>query len=54
MGILVTNYSFDGQTDIYRGEVRDVYTVGENIISVATDRLFLDIILTREFPTKVK
>lgn len=40
MAILATNYSFSGQDDdVYRGEVRDVYTIGSKLISVATDRL---------------
>lgn len=39
MSLLATNFTLDGQTDIYRGEVRDVYTVNDKLISVATDRL---------------
>lgn len=39
MSLVATNYSFDGQTEIYRGEVRDVYSIGNVLISVATDRL---------------
>ncbi len=38
-GLIATNCTFDGQSDIYRGEVRDVYTVDNKLISVATDRL---------------
>jgi phosphoribosylaminoimidazole-succinocarboxamide synthase len=40
VAILVTNYAFSGQdSDVYRGETRDVYTIGNHIISIATDRL---------------
>ena len=39
MAILATNYTFPGQTDVYRGETRDVYSLDTKMISVATDRL---------------
>ncbi len=39
MELLATNYSFKGQTDVYRGEARDVYSVDDHLTSIATDRL---------------
>lgn len=39
MNLIATNFSLPHQTDIYRGEVRDVYTIDSKIVSVATDRL---------------
>ncbi len=34
-----TNFNFKGQTDFYRGKVRDVYTIGDKLVMVATDRI---------------
>lgn len=39
MDIASTDFSFPGQTNIYHGKVRDVYSVGDKIIMVATDRI---------------
>lgn len=39
MAIVATNFLFDGQTDIYRGETRDVYILDDTLISIASDRL---------------
>lgn len=48
-----TNYNFPGQTDVYHGKVRDVYTVGEKLIVVASDRISaFDHILPKPVPHK--
>ena len=49
-----TDFTFPGQTAVYHGKVRDVYTIGDNkIISVATDRISaFDQILSRAIPYK--
>ncbi len=54
MPILSTNYEFPGQTNVYKGKVRDVYTINDTlIVSVATDRISaFDVILERPIPYK--
>lgn len=54
MEIPGTHFSFPGQTDIYRGKVRDVYTINDRkLVSVATDRISaFDVILPRPIPHK--
>jgi phosphoribosylaminoimidazole-succinocarboxamide synthase len=54
MAIPGTSFSLPGQTDIYRGKVRDVYTINnDTLVSVATDRLSaFDVILPRPIPHK--
>ncbi|RMF27722.1 MAG: phosphoribosylaminoimidazolesuccinocarboxamide synthase, partial [Bacteroidetes bacterium] len=48
-----TNFQFPGQTAFYRGKVRDVYTLGERLVMVATDRISaFDHILPRPIPFK--
>lgn len=48
-----TDFSFPGQTAVYHGKVRDVYTVGERLVSVATDRISaFDVVLPRPIPYK--
>lgn len=48
-----TNYNFKNQTGFYRGKVRDVYYLGNNMAIVATDRISaFDIVLPREIPFK--
>jgi phosphoribosylaminoimidazole-succinocarboxamide synthase len=38
--IIKTDFNFPGQTDVYKGKVRDVYTLKNNkLVIVATDRL---------------
>jgi len=34
-----TNFHFPGQTNFYRGKVRDVYTVDDQLIMIASDRI---------------
>lgn len=48
-----TNFHLPGQTAFYRGKVRDVYTVGERLVMVASDRISaFDHILPRPIPFK--
>ncbi len=51
--IAETNFHFPGQTGFYRGKVRDVYTIGDRIVMIATDRISaFDCILPRPIPYK--
>ncbi|HKK88529.1 MAG TPA: phosphoribosylaminoimidazolesuccinocarboxamide synthase, partial [Saprospiraceae bacterium] len=46
-------FSFPGQTDFYRGKVRDVYYFGEHMAIVVTDRISaFDHILPEPIPYK--
>lgn len=48
-----TRFEFPGQTDFYRGKVRDVYTIGDRLVMVASDRISaFDYILPRPIPYK--
>lgn len=48
-----TNFQLPGQTKFYRGKVRDVYTVGDRLVMVASDRISaFDHILPRPIPYK--
>ncbi len=48
-----TNFNFAGQTHVYHGKVRDVYTVGDKLIVIATDRISaFDHILPKPIPQK--
>lgn len=48
-----TNFKFEGQTDFYRGKVRDVYYFGDIMVMIATDRISaFDVILPRAIPDK--
>jgi phosphoribosylaminoimidazole-succinocarboxamide synthase len=48
-----TNFQLPGQTAFYRGKVRDVYTIGDRLIMVASDRISaFDHILPRPIPYK--
>lgn len=51
--IASTDFTFPGQTAVYHGKVRDVYTIGERIVMVATDRISaFDVVLPRPIPYK--
>lgn len=52
--LFTTEYSFDRQTGVYHGKVRDVYTIRDKYIAiVATDRISaFDVILPRPIPEK--
>src|SRR5215813_8666072 len=48
-----TNFKFKGQTNFYRGKVRDVYYFGDRMVMVATDRISaFDVVLPRAIPDK--
>ncbi len=49
-----TDFHFDGQTNVYHGKVRDVYTVKNNLlVMVATDRISaFDVVLPKGIPYK--
>lgn len=48
-----TNFTLPGQTHFYRGKVRDVYTVGDKLVMVASDRISaFDHVLPRAIPYK--
>lgn len=48
-----TNYRFKGQTDFYRGKVRDVYFFDDTVAMIATDRISaFDVVLPRPIPYK--
>ena len=51
--IMYTHFEFPGQTDFYRGKVRDVYTLNDQLIMVASDRISaFDHVLPRAIPYK--
>jgi len=48
-----TNFNFKGQTSLYHGKVRDVYSAGDLLIMVASDRISaFDVVLPRGIPFK--
>ncbi|MCS6991459.1 MAG: phosphoribosylaminoimidazolesuccinocarboxamide synthase [Chitinophagales bacterium] len=52
--ITQTDFNFSGQTSLYRGKVRDVYTIGTDLlVLIATDRISaFDVVLPRAIPYK--
>lgn len=51
--ILETRFQFPGQTAFYRGKVRDVYTLGDRLLMIASDRISaFDHVLPRPIPYK--
>ncbi|MDR2962898.1 MAG: phosphoribosylaminoimidazolesuccinocarboxamide synthase [Bacteroidales bacterium] len=52
--LTTTNFKFEGQTKVYNGKVRDVYTVKNNLlVMVATDRISaFDVVLPKGIPYK--
>ncbi len=52
--IKATDFKFPGQTAVYHGKVRDVYTVGDStLVSIATDRVSaFDAVLPKPIPYK--
>lgn len=49
----MNNFSFPGQTAFYSGKVRDVYTIGDRLVMIASDRISaFDVILPRPIPFK--
>lgn len=52
--IVKTDFSFPGQTNVYKGKVRDVYTINnDSMVMVASDRISaFDVILPKGIPYK--
>src|SRR5438270_3756341 len=52
--IATTDFKFPGQTRVYHGKVRDVYTINDKLlIMVATDRISaFDVVLPKAIPYK--
>ncbi len=52
--LVKTNYSFPGQTKVYHGKVRDVYTINNDLlVMIATDRISaFDVVLPKGIPYK--
>lgn len=48
-----TPYQFPNQTSYYKGKVRDVYGIGENLLMITSDRISaFDVVLPRLIPFK--
>ncbi len=49
-----TNYNFPDQTNLYHGKVRDVYSIGDDVlVMIATDRISaFDVVLPKGIPYK--
>lgn len=52
--ISATDFQFPGQTALYHGKVRDVYSIGDNLLlMIVTDRISaFDVVLPRAIPYK--
>ena len=52
--LVTTNFKFPGQTHVYRGKVRDVYSIGEDLlVMIASDRISaFDVVLPEGIPYK--
>ena len=52
--LVKTNYNFPGQTNVYHGKVRDVYSIGEDLlVMIASDRISaFDVVLPQGIPYK--
>ncbi|MGZ8558710.1 MAG: phosphoribosylaminoimidazolesuccinocarboxamide synthase [Chitinophagaceae bacterium] len=49
----MNTFTFPGQTTFYSGKVRDVYTIGDRLVMIASDRISaFDVILPRLIPFK--
>ena len=51
-----TNFNFPNQKSVYKGKVREVYTINDELlVMIASDRLSaFDVILPRQIPFKGK
>jgi phosphoribosylaminoimidazole-succinocarboxamide synthase len=48
-----TKYNFPNQTNYYKGKVRDVYSVGDYLVMIVSDRISaFDVVLPRGIPYK--
>ena len=47
-----TDFNFPGQTQVYHGKVRDVYSIGDDtLVMIATDRISaFDVVLPEGIP----
>ena len=54
MAISATHFNFPNQTAFYKGKVRDVYSIGEDLlVMIASDRISaFDVVLPRAIPFK--
>ncbi len=53
LAVKQTDFSLPGQTNFYRGKVRDVYSLGDRLVMVASDRISaFDHVLPRAIPYK--
>jgi len=54
MAISGTHFNFPNQTSFYKGKVRDVYSIGDDLlVMIATDRISaFDVVLPRAIPFK--
>jgi phosphoribosylaminoimidazole-succinocarboxamide synthase len=51
--LTTTEFNFPGQTGVYHGKVRDVYSIGNLLVMVATDRISaFDVVLPKGIPYK--
>lgn len=52
--LVKTNFHFTGQTNVYHGKVRDVYSIGQDLlVMIATDRISaFDVVLPQGIPYK--
>jgi len=52
--LTTTNFQFPNQTNVYHGKVRDVYTIGDDLlVMIATDRISaFDVVLPQGIPYK--
>lgn len=52
--LVTTNFRFPDQTNVYHGKVRDVYSIGQNLlVMIATDRISaFDVVLPQGIPYK--
>lgn len=52
--LVTTDFNFPGQTNVYHGKVRDVYSIGQDtLVMIATDRISaFDVILPQGIPYK--
>ena len=52
--ITETNFNFPGQKNVYKGKVREVYTIKNNmLVMIATDRLSaFDVVMPKGIPYK--
>ena len=52
--LVTTNFEFEGQTNVYHGKVRDVYSIGKDLlVIIATDRISaFDVVLPQGIPYK--